>query len=348
MVFLDYRIAKNPDDSKSKHMMKLGKESIIELLPGNINFDQVTNDGIILFSLENQLIPITQLSDGFRSIIALVGDLIWRLFQTFSHLETDPRQASGIVLIDELDIHLHPVWQRLIAKKLRTVFPNLQFFVATHSPFVAAGAGDDALTLTVKMINGEVQIEAVENIAAYAQNKYNPGKNTKNRINPVKKPLYDMFSGKCAFCERKVEISAGRIEHFKPKSEYIDLTFDWNNFLYACEVCNNAENKGDKFPLDCDGTPLLIDPTDEDCDIYQYLEFYWDEKNQLAHVNGKDGRGQVVKEILSLYRNDLIEHRSGKLKPLLFLFTYAKTGDQKAIEYLIQSCKFDQIRYLFD
>jgi hypothetical protein len=165
MVFLDYRIAKNPDDSKSKHMMKLGKESIIELLPGNIKFD-ITNDGSILFSLENQLIPITQLSDGFRSIIALVGDLIWRLFQTFSDL-TDPRQASGIVLIDELDIHLHPVWQRLIAKKLRTVFPNLQFFVATHSPFVAAGAGDDALTLTVKMINGEVQIEEVENIAAY-------------------------------------------------------------------------------------------------------------------------------------------------------------------------------------
>ena len=186
------------------------------------------------------------------------------------------------------------------------------------------------------------KIEAAKTKVKNAQNKYNPGKNTKNRINPVKKPLYDMFSGKCAFCERKVEISAGRIEHFKPKSEYIDLTFDWNNFLYACEVCNNAENKGDKFPLDCDGTPLLIDPTDEDCDIYQYLEFYWDEKNQLAHVNGKDGRGQVVKEILSLYRNDLIEHRSGKLKHLLFLFTYAKTGDQKAIEYLIQSCKFDQ------
>lgn len=155
MVFLDYRIAKNPDDAKSKQMMELGKKAIIELLPGNIKFDQVTDDGIILFSLENQLIPITQLSDGFRSIIALVGDLIWRLFQTFSHLETDPRQRSGIVLIDELDIHLHPVWQRLIAKKLRTVFPNLQFFVATHSPFVAAGAGDDALTLTVKMINGE-------------------------------------------------------------------------------------------------------------------------------------------------------------------------------------------------
>ncbi|MBD2144042.1 MAG: AAA family ATPase [Sphaerospermopsis kisseleviana] len=168
MVFLDYRIAKNPDDSQSKEMRRLGEDAILELLPGNIKIDQVSNDGIIIFSLENQLIPITQLSDGFRSIIALAGDLIWRLLQTFSHLEDkDPREASGIVLIDELDIHLHPVWQRLIAKKLRTVFPNIQFFVATHSPFITAGAGDDALTLKLKMINGEVQIEEVKNIAAY-------------------------------------------------------------------------------------------------------------------------------------------------------------------------------------
>ncbi|MBS9387326.1 MAG: AAA family ATPase [Dolichospermum sp. BR01] len=168
MVFLDYRIAKNPDDSKSKEMRRLGEEAIIELLPGNIKIDQVTNDGIIIFSLENQLIPITQLSDGFRSIIALAGDLIWRLLQTFSYLEDkDPREASGIVLIDELDIHLHPVWQRLIAQKLRKVFPNLQFFVATHSPFITAGAGEEALTLKLKMINGEVQIEEVDNIAAY-------------------------------------------------------------------------------------------------------------------------------------------------------------------------------------
>jgi uncharacterized protein (TIGR02646 family) len=187
------------------------------------------------------------------------------------------------------------------------------------------------------------QIEAAKKKVKNAQDKYNPGKTAKHKINPVKQPLYDMFSGKCAFCERKVELSAGRIEHFRPKSQYVDLTFDWNNLLYACEVCNNAENKGNKFPLDCDGTPLLIDPTDEDCDIYQYLEFYWDEKTQLAHVNGKDKRGKVVAEILSLNRNDLIQHRSGKLKLLIvFFFKLAKTGNQEAIELVTQSCKFDE------
>ena len=182
------------------------------------------------------------------------------------------------------------------------------------------------------------QIEAAKKKVDKAQNKYNPG--IRNGENPVKQPLYDMFSSKCAFCERNVELSAGRIEHFRPKSQYVNLTFDWNNFLYSCEVCNNR--KGDKFPLDCDGTPLLIDPTDEDCDIYEYLEFYWDKETKLASVVGKDGRGKVVQEILDLNRKDLMKHRSGKLKNLLFLFTYAKKGDQEAIEYLIQSCKIDE------
>ena len=184
------------------------------------------------------------------------------------------------------------------------------------------------------------EIEAAKKKVDKAQNKYNPG--IRNGINPVKQPLYDMFSGKCAFCERKVELSAGRIEHFRPKSQYVNLTFDWNNFLYSCEVCNNRQNKGSKFPLDCDGTQLLIDPTDEDCDIYEYLEFYWDKETKLASVVGKDGRGKVVQEILDLNRKDLREHRTKELKKLLLLFKLAKTGDQEAIKLVTQSCKFDE------
>jgi energy-coupling factor transporter ATP-binding protein EcfA2 len=166
MIHLDYRIAKNPHDQQAKKLRDFGIEAITKLLPGNVNIDQIRSDGIILFSLENQLVPLPQLSDGFRSIIALAGDLIWRLLQSFPHLD-NPTEASGIVLIDELDIHLHPVWQRYIAQWLRTVFPNLQFIVATHSPFIAAGAGDDALTLNLKMINGEVKVETVDDLSAY-------------------------------------------------------------------------------------------------------------------------------------------------------------------------------------
>ncbi|MDB9483769.1 AAA family ATPase, partial [Dolichospermum circinale CS-537/05] len=94
------------------------------------------------------------------------GDLIWRLMQAFPDLE-DPTQASGVVLIDELDIHLHPYWQRQIAGWLRNIFPHLQFVIATHSPLIAAGGGEDALTLRLELVDGEVQVKQVDNIAAY-------------------------------------------------------------------------------------------------------------------------------------------------------------------------------------
>jgi predicted ATP-binding protein involved in virulence len=144
----------------------VGETAITQLLPGNAKVAGVTADGVIQFTVNGQKVPTISLSDGFRSVIALAGDLIWRLLQAFPNID-DPTQASGVVLIDELDIHLHPSWQRQIAGWLRDVFPNLQFFVATHSPLVAAGGGEDALTLRLDMVDGEVQVTQIDNISAY-------------------------------------------------------------------------------------------------------------------------------------------------------------------------------------
>jgi predicted ATP-binding protein involved in virulence len=105
------------------------------------------------------------LSDGYRSLLALSGDLVWRLIQAFPGT-TDPLKEEGVVLIDELDIHLHPTWQRDIAELLRRQFPNLQFIVATHSPLIAAGAGDDAQTLKFAFFEGRAIVEEVKNISA--------------------------------------------------------------------------------------------------------------------------------------------------------------------------------------
>lgn len=69
-------------------------------------------------------------------MLALAIDLLRWLILAFPNA-TDPMQCSGVVLIDELDAHLHPKWQRQIGQWLRLKFPNLQFIVATHSPFVA-------------------------------------------------------------------------------------------------------------------------------------------------------------------------------------------------------------------
>ena len=117
------------------------------MLPEEAKFDSVTAEGRIVFDIGGQKIPTICLSDGYRSILALAGDLIWRLILAFPD-SSDPLRECGVVLIDELDIHLHPKWQRQVGKVLRQTFPKQQFLVATHSPLVAAGAGEDALTLS--------------------------------------------------------------------------------------------------------------------------------------------------------------------------------------------------------
>ena len=118
-----------------------------------------------MFDIGGQKVPTVSLSDGYRSVLALAGDLIWRLILAFPD-SSDPLLENGVVLIDELDIHLHPKWQRMVPGVLRETFPRLQFFVATHSPLVAAGAGDDALTLRFNFQDGQSTVEKVENIAA--------------------------------------------------------------------------------------------------------------------------------------------------------------------------------------
>ncbi len=164
LVYLDYRIAKTKDP-EAKRQRDLGIEAINRLLPDDSSFDSVSSEGRILFRVGGQSVPTIALSDGYRSILALAGDLVWRLIQAFPE-SNDPLKEEGVALIDELDIHLHPNWQRSIANLLRDQFPRLQFFVATHSPLIAAGAGEDALTLKFGFENGRSVVQEAPNVAA--------------------------------------------------------------------------------------------------------------------------------------------------------------------------------------
>lgn len=90
---------------------------------------------------DQQWIPFDLLADGMRSLLALVMDLAWRCVRLNPHLGVAaPAEARGVVLIDEIDLHLHPTWQREVLGALRRTFPNLQFVVSTHSPIVVGTA----------------------------------------------------------------------------------------------------------------------------------------------------------------------------------------------------------------
>ena len=81
--------------------------------------------------------PFDFLSDGQRSMAALAADIALRCVQLNPHLEGKaPKETGGVVLIDELDLHLHPNWQREIVGNLISLFPKLQFVATTHSPFI--------------------------------------------------------------------------------------------------------------------------------------------------------------------------------------------------------------------
>lgn len=78
---------------------------------------------------------VLQLSDGERNMLALLGDLSRRLSVLNPGL-ANPNEGAGVVLIDEIDLHLHPGWQREVVANLEKTFPNCQFIISTHSPQV--------------------------------------------------------------------------------------------------------------------------------------------------------------------------------------------------------------------
>ena len=84
---------------------------------------------------KSETLEIDQLSGGYRIMLALVADLARRMAQGNPHLD-DPLQSEAIVLIDEVDLHLHPSWQQRVLPDLMRTFPNAQFIVSTHSPQV--------------------------------------------------------------------------------------------------------------------------------------------------------------------------------------------------------------------
>lgn len=88
-----------------------------------------------------QKLNVLQLSQGEKSLMALVGDIARRLAMMNPALE-NPLHGDGVVLIDEVDMHLHPTWQRSIIERLTTTFPNCQFILTTHSPLVISDRKD--------------------------------------------------------------------------------------------------------------------------------------------------------------------------------------------------------------
>lgn len=138
------------------------RQTIAKLIDGYHDFKVQRNPQAFIISKGNIKFDFNQLSDGEKSYIALVLDIARKMAMTHPNMH-NPLDGDGIVLIDEIDLHLHPTWQRDVVGKLQTIFPNCQFIITTHSPHVVSCVNLVEGNKLIAIYNGEA-IEICENL----------------------------------------------------------------------------------------------------------------------------------------------------------------------------------------
>lgn len=121
------------------------KKALDAFLMENVKFKRIDRENKqLIFSTVDGELPLSQLSDGYQNVASWVGDLMYRINDTFRDFK-EPLKARGLLLIDEIDLHLHPRWQRRLHSFLQTKLPNLQVIATTHSPLTAQQADENEL-----------------------------------------------------------------------------------------------------------------------------------------------------------------------------------------------------------
>ena len=135
-------------------------EAAVQATPGATHawYDAVEKNPVVRFE-DGHEVPWSDLSDGYHVFIALVADIARRavMLNEFDGADA-PARVEGVVLIDELDLHLHPRWQRVALPRLREAFPRLQFIISTHSPQVLSSADNRQVR---RLVNGRLQEDRV-------------------------------------------------------------------------------------------------------------------------------------------------------------------------------------------
>lgn len=148
-------------------------------------------------------LPFRFLSDGYQNIVRIVTDIAFRMALLNPQLGVDVvKKTPGIVLIDELDIYLHPHWQRRIVDDLKKTFPEVQFVVTTHSPFIIQSLEehelrrlDDPDSTTIEEVPASSFVnKSLEDVAEDVQRVKNPSRNHKlQKLYEVTKHYYSLI-----------------------------------------------------------------------------------------------------------------------------------------------------------
>jgi predicted ATP-binding protein involved in virulence len=141
--------------------LKILIDCINELTDNQYKFEIKTNPWKVFISYFGKEIEFDVLPDGLRSLLSWLGDLLMRLDEIpWEDAKTPVNEQPIILLLDEIEVHLHPKWQYQILPLVQKVFPNAQIFLTTHSPFILNSI-DNAKIYKLHTINGISQLEDV-------------------------------------------------------------------------------------------------------------------------------------------------------------------------------------------
>ncbi len=193
-----------------------GKVNILRESAIDSNFAETTKEFLGIKKGENEF-KFTQLSSGEKMVILLVVDIARRLTIANENSE-DALNGDGIVLIDELELHLHPNWQLRIAKALKATFPNIQFIATTHSPLVLSGMRrEDILVLD----QGEIM---------------------------PSEELPNIYSSTSDQILEEIMFADNKIDEFSKEKKEIDILFNKMDFEAAESKLNKLKEKVDASP----------------------------------------------------------------------------------------------------
>jgi energy-coupling factor transporter ATP-binding protein EcfA2 len=152
LLHLDYSASKPSSvQGMQKQRLEMVKDVLIKVLPdvSQIRFDAssgVRPTPAVEFKTPYGWVPLRQLGYGYRTMIAWIVDFASRMVERYPDSQ-DPLAEPAVVLVDEIDLHLHPKWQRELIGFLTERFPNTQFIVTAHSPLIVQAATDANIAL---------------------------------------------------------------------------------------------------------------------------------------------------------------------------------------------------------
>ena len=175
----------------------------------DVRFD-VHLDELVATSKNGKTLPFRMLSDGVRNMIGMVADIAYRTAVLNPHLATDaPKETQGVVLIDEIDLHLHPNWQRRVIDDLKRTFPKIQFFATTHSEHIIQSLREGELidlNSPESIPEAEYENKSIEDIAENIMHVSNPYRSERyQKMMEVAERYYQMLENISQASPEKIE-----------------------------------------------------------------------------------------------------------------------------------------------